>query len=433
MEHFNLMISINVRTLGETAKDLKTLIEENLNAKVWICTDMTGGQNYRDEIVKAIDKALVVILLVNDAWANSAECEDEYNYAKRLNLTSQSDPRKPFLLPIAFPDLNWQRHSHIRLLMSSTNAITAKDYTAAAVWPTLKASLIASGFTQSVIDTSGHVDFKKHINRDTFLIFGKDQLLQWISHVGLPGLKPHIESELLKATDLIDITSEDLTSLGLDPFQCKKTIKILSEYKLLPKDFYRAPVNSSDVIIGKDAQILIGNTPITLYQHTATSVYITLLETGPKLNFSSYIVPTRKPWGMEDTDVYTHFTKIRFDPQSMTVDTSDYTFAKSSGHCGHHRTEGITEQFPYATCFDCERDGSHGGKGNINLRGTPFAVDDKFKHQGWNSNGTWDFSEKNQVVQLTGGGFCGWTCPSSCADELAAIKGGWVLKLKFVQ
>jgi len=28
----------------------------------------------------------------------------------------------------------------------------------------------------------------------------------------------------------------------------------------------------------------------------------------------------------------------------------------------------------------------------------------------WVSNGTWDFSHDDQVVQLTGGGYCGWTC-----------------------
>ena len=44
---------------------------------------------YRYEIANAVENANIMILLLNEAWATSRECEDEFNYAKRLNLTSQ--------------------------------------------------------------------------------------------------------------------------------------------------------------------------------------------------------------------------------------------------------------------------------------------------------------------------------------------------------
>mmetsp|Transcript_45449 Transcript_45449/g.106283 ORF Transcript_45449/g.106283 Transcript_45449/m.106283 type:complete len:371 (+) Transcript_45449:170-1282(+) len=66
--------------------------------------------------------------LINDAWARSGECKDEFNLAKRLNLTStemgrtrEGDPRLPVILPIAFSDLDWDAHSHVQLLAASTN------------------------------------------------------------------------------------------------------------------------------------------------------------------------------------------------------------------------------------------------------------------------------------------------------------------------
>jgi len=67
---------------------------------------------------------------MNNAWANSGECYDEYSFAKRLNLTShekqitkKSQPRLPVICPVAFSDLDWTI-PHIELLASSTNFIT---------------------------------------------------------------------------------------------------------------------------------------------------------------------------------------------------------------------------------------------------------------------------------------------------------------------
>ena len=64
---------------------------------------------------------------------------------------------------------------------------------------------------------------------------------------------------------------------------------------------------------------------------------------------------------------------------------------------------------PYATAMGC--DGTANATANINLQGTPFAVDDTFVTDDPESGGA-TFSELDQVVDLTGGDFCGWTQPA---------------------
>jgi len=194
--------------------------------------------------------------------------------------------------------------------------------------------------------------------------------------------------------------------------------------------YYQTAALPADSIIDSDVLYVKGDEVITLFQHTPTCLYITLPNTTDDDNFSSYMIPAAKPWGANDSNVYTRFSKIRFDPITMTVNTSDYTYAKSTGNCNHYKDQAITNTFPLGTAFDCEGAGSHTGKGNINLLETHFVIDDSFKYDGINAAGTFTFSNNNQVVNLTGGGNGGWICPSNCSDEKAAVKGGWVLKLK---
>jgi len=158
--------------------------------------------------------------------------------------------------------------------------------------------------------------------------------------------------------------------------------------------------------------------------------YIDLLH--PKSNYSSYIIPARGGWTPRDRDVLTRFYRLRFDPRTFLVHTGDWTFATTQGYSGHHK--GCELAVPYACCFDCESANSMGATAEIDLTGTQFAVETSpegtFHHSGWCSNGSWTFSNDNQVVKLKGGGYCGWTCPTKAGDEDAAASGGWYLKLK---
>jgi len=124
-----VMISLQCKTMGESSVKLKDFLEKN-GLEVWLCMEMAGGESYRDSIVDAIDAADFVVIMLNNEWALSGECTDEYNYAKRLNLTSyetgksaRPDPRRPVFVPIAYNNLDWNAHKHVRLLSSSTNMI----------------------------------------------------------------------------------------------------------------------------------------------------------------------------------------------------------------------------------------------------------------------------------------------------------------------
>jgi hypothetical protein len=97
---------------------------------------MSGGENYRTEIVSVVKSCKVFLPLLNDAWALSGECEDEYSLAKRLNLTShesgrtiRSEKRQPIMLPVAFSDLKWNQYPHVELLAASTNFIVHRNNT----------------------------------------------------------------------------------------------------------------------------------------------------------------------------------------------------------------------------------------------------------------------------------------------------------------
>jgi hypothetical protein len=149
-------------------------------------------------------------------------------------------------------------------------------------------------------------------------------------------------------------------------------------------------------------------------------------------NFSTYKIPNRKPWGEEDKDVVTKWYKIRFDPETMLVHTGDFTYTDSEGYCGHFKE--LPDKIPFGTAFGCESTSYADGTAKIDLRGTGYAVDDTFNHSGYYSAGNATYSHNDQVVDLVGGGYCGWIAPSKCyGDETKSHLGGWYIKLKKVE
>merc|ERR1739848_194313 len=84
-------ISLNVRSMSKEADKIKAALQAE-NIKVWICTDIGAGLDWRDELDLAIKKTKCFIILLNDWWCKSAECKNEYNYAKRLSLRGIDDP-----------------------------------------------------------------------------------------------------------------------------------------------------------------------------------------------------------------------------------------------------------------------------------------------------------------------------------------------------
>jgi len=159
-------------------------------------------------------------------------------------------------------------------------------------------------------------------------------------------------------------------------------------------------------------------------------------------------------WKGRSTGV-THWYKIRFDPITMLVHTGDYTFAKLGGNLRRRsqffqrdiginavvpdlgelaplQTVNVGEYTPYATCYDCSGLYSQRSVSSVDLRGTPFAVESRFKHGGYCSAGSWTFAENDQCVGLTGGGYCGWTISRDHPFTDDDHPGAWSLRLKLL-
>ena len=125
----DVMISLHCASMSESATKLQKELESR-GVSVWVCLDMSGGAFYRTEIVNNVKTCSVFLPLLNDSWALSGECEDEYSLAKRMNLTShesgrtkRTEKRRPIFVPVAFSDLQWSAYPHVELLAASTNFI----------------------------------------------------------------------------------------------------------------------------------------------------------------------------------------------------------------------------------------------------------------------------------------------------------------------
>jgi hypothetical protein len=70
----DVMISLNCKTMLQTAQRIRTFLEQN-GVKVWLCVNMTAGADFRDEIISAVDACEVFLPLINEAWCESKECK----------------------------------------------------------------------------------------------------------------------------------------------------------------------------------------------------------------------------------------------------------------------------------------------------------------------------------------------------------------------
>ncbi|GFH58912.1 hypothetical protein CTEN210_15388 [Chaetoceros tenuissimus] len=140
----DVMISLNCKTMLETAQRIRHFLETN-GVKVWLCVNMAAGADFRDEIVAAVDSCEVFLPLINEAWCLSKECKYEFNYGFRKHLTS--DTGVPYIVPMCFPDLDWNAHGHVRALLANTNALVYNPNEEANIMDKLKDSLVECGLT----------------------------------------------------------------------------------------------------------------------------------------------------------------------------------------------------------------------------------------------------------------------------------------------
>jgi len=150
--------------------------------------------------------------------------------------------------------------------------------------------------------------------------------------------------------------------------------------------------------------------------------YINLQNTN---NVSTYQDPTSQPWNSGDSTIVTSWTKVRFDPNTMLINTGDYTYSSSVGQISHW--PAYSHQVPFGTAFGCQSPYDGDGIAVIDFTGTNFAVNDTFGTNGYLPGGSATAANNNQVINITGGGYCGWCGPMNAVNqgEEHMHQGGW--------
>ena len=138
------------------------------------------------------------------------------------------------------------------------------------------------------------------------------------------------------------------------------------------------------------------------------STYLPLVNTN-NANFSQYTAGG----GIGGTNVRTAFQRVRIDPKKLLVNEGDRRFSISVG-----RLSDGTSAMNYGAAADCFNTNSSRGIGNVDLTGTPFAVaPNAFVLTGYVPAGRVTYSANNQIVNLTGGGFCGFQMVRKGSDN----------------
>lgn len=199
-----------------------------------------------------------------------------------------------------------------------------------------------------------------------------------------------------------------------------------------------SPANCSDVKAANASatdgsyQIVLDGAALTVYcagMSTTPQEYISLAMTAVDENFSQY---TAGGAGA-GSDVRTSYTKLRINPTpvstsplTVAVDIADQTFSTSTGSLSQGSTP--VSSMPYAVAMACTAPDDANGIANLDLRGTPFTVVNTFQIGGFLAAGAATVVSP-QVVNLTGGGFCGWDAP---APEFNPFNnaGGYDLQLE---
>jgi hypothetical protein len=163
---------------------------------------------------------------------------------------------------------------------------------------------------------------------------------------------------------------------------------------------------------------------------TAPKEYLTLAKTGSfpatapfGSNSNPGVTVNYSSWqhnGPINWDV-TLYSKVRLNPATLKVDTSDPTFSQV-----HTYQPSAAVHAAWATNESCGFDEGLGANGfssnsNVDLTGTPFAVNDTFVDRGCCGNFSQaTFSTNNQVVVLSSRGNCGGL--SASGDPFLQLK-----------
>ncbi|MCY1080679.1 GON domain-containing protein [Archangium lansingense] len=151
--------------------------------------------------------------------------------------------------------------------------------------------------------------------------------------------------------------------------------------------------------------LTLGGKQVEVYCHDMAGTpreYLTV-KTGSTTNYSYYGQGPNTSAGGQTT----WYSKVRLDPAALTLVLDDTTFSTSQGWMNFGSNFLYTS--PLGSAGDCVTAYSQTGRSNIDLTGTPFdIVPGQFVTEGWVPAGS-VANSGSQIVNLTGGGYCGAT------------------------
>jgi hypothetical protein len=125
--------------------------------------------------------------------------------------------------------------------------------------------------------------------------------------------------------------------------------------------------------------------------------------------------------------VRTEYKRIRIDPETLTVDISDQTYALSSGHITLNGVE--VTSMPFGIAMACEGPSTYATT-MMSIRDTPFVIESKLAPAGTSAGGGFTVWSDEQTVEGWAHGDCGYLPPENMTGmPVNQLANGYVLKL----
>ncbi|XP_078356895.1 uncharacterized protein LOC144641739 [Oculina patagonica] len=111
-------LSLNVASSKKLADKARSVFHSR-GISTWMCTDIHGGNTYREDIVANVRDAKVFLIFLNEKWAKSDECVFEYNYAMRKYLTKKT----PIIMPVVTENFDMEEYAHVDALLANFQGV----------------------------------------------------------------------------------------------------------------------------------------------------------------------------------------------------------------------------------------------------------------------------------------------------------------------
>jgi hypothetical protein len=122
--------------------------------------------------------------------------------------------------------------------------------------------------------------------------------------------------------------------------------------------------------------------------------------------------------------VETQYRKVRLDIATMAIDTSDQSFADTTGNEQYPGAATAVTSMPLGVALTCGDNGQTTTEARINLVGTRFLISSGFTSGGTNARFSASSGDNGQSEKIVGGGGCGWGGPVTTPPDPVNQNGG---------